>query len=131
MKKSILLSLLLAFSFLSFSSCSGDDDSSSSNPTSQKLIGKWGTISNNETYLRFKFRNDNKVEYYVYMQNEPELEEVGSWSLNGNILKMIFSEGVELIFEQEVVYLDENTMQFIEIPGSEYEAWADTYIRLE
>lgn len=133
MKKSILFSLLVAFSFLSFTSCSSDDDSSS-NSTSHKIHGKWGTIGGDDiTYLRFNFRSDKKVEYFVYWDWDvgPELEEIGSWSMDGDILTMVFSEEVELIFEQRVIFIDNDTMEFVEVPGSEHEAWADTYVRIE
>lgn len=131
MKKSILLFVLLISSFISFS-CSGDDDSNSLNETAQKLIGTWGDYGLDEVfYKKFTFRNDSKVEYYTYPNpnGEPILEEVGNWSMDGDILTMEFPETVLLIYVQKVVFSDDNTVQFIEVPESEHDAWEGTYYR--
>lgn len=126
------LSILLIFTItLGFLSCSGDDDTNNLNENAQKLIGTWGTFGGSEFYKKFTFRNDSKVEYYTYPSGEPVLEEVGDWSMDGNILTMVYPENVVLTFVQEVVFTNDNIVQFIEVSGSEYEAWEGTYYRAD
>lgn len=129
MKKSILLFVLLISSIISFS-CSGDDDSTNLNETAQKLIGTWGDYGLDEVfYKKFTFRSDSKVEYYTYPNGEPILEEIGDWSMDGDILTMEFPETVLLVFVQKVVFTNDDTVQFIEVSGTEHEAWEGTYYR--
>lgn len=135
MKKSILLFVLFITSIVSFS-CNGDDDSSSLNELEQKLSGKWyfeeiGFEPNNS----FTF-NSNKIVRYTYWNGQgsnPYVfeHEDGTWSMNGDILTMTFPEGVELIFVQKVVFIDDNTVKFVEVPGSEHEPYDGTYYRAE
>lgn len=131
MKKTILLTVLFFSAIINFSCNSDDDTSSNLNENAQKLVGTWGTFGGSEFYKKFTFRSDSKVEYYTYPNGEPILEEVGDWSMDGDILTMVYPENVVLTFVQKVVFTNDNTVQFIEVSGSEHEAWEGTYYRQE
>lgn len=135
-KFTIYLSILCAFTLLT--GCSTDDDSSSSQDINQKIIGNWAPEPLNafssdslNYYKRFTYRNDGKVEYYIYsVDNEPYLAEVGNWVLDGDILTMNFPETVNLIFVQKVKFINDNLLNFSEVTDSDEDGYFGNYVRL-
>mgnify|MGYP001081317042 CR=1 FL=1 len=77
-------------------------------------------------------RTSAGIAYQVHTVTKKSfLEEIGDWSMDGNILTMVYPENVVLTFVQEVVFTNDNIVQFIEVSGSEYEAWEGTYYRAD
>lgn len=130
MKKTILFFTVMVMSIANFS-CN-NDDSTNLNENAQKLIGTWGTLGwDDEFYKKFTFRNDSKVEYYTYHSNENELEEIGTWSMDGDILTMVYPETITSTFVQKVIFISDSKVQFIQAEGSNEEPWEGTYYREE
>lgn len=135
MKRTILFFMVLTFSAVTFS-CSGDDDSSYNNEVYQKLIGKWyfqdPDIDGYDYNNSFTFSSNGNVTYRYWIGIGDEFEsEIGSFSVNGDILTMIYPEGVELVFVQRVVFLSENKVQFVQVEGSNEEPYDGTYYKAE
>lgn len=132
MKK--ILSLVLVFTTLMTvcSSCSSDDSGSNSN---SQIVGTWGTEWNNGTgdavHPKFTFLSNGNVKYYTYPSGtEPELEEIGTWNMSGEILTMDFPETVDIKFKNKVIFTSENEIEFEEIIQSGYDTWsAETYYK--
>ena len=132
MKK--ILSLVLVFTTLMTvcSSCSSDD--SGSNPNSP-IVGTWGTEWNNGTgvavHLKFTFLSNGNVKYYTYPSgSEPELEEIGTWNMSGDILTMEFPETVLIKFNNKVIFTSETEIEFEEVNQSGFDTWnAETYFK--
>ncbi len=125
-----MLFLLVSLTF----SCSSDSDSNSElNQNAEKLLGTWGTLDSQDTfYKKFTFRNDLKAEYYTYPGgSQPELEEVGTWSMDGDILTMSFPETIELTFVQKVVFTNDTQVKFNSTGVSGEEAYSGTYYKQE
>ena len=133
MKK--FLGLVLVFTTLMtvISSCSSDDEGSNSN---SQIVGTWGTDWNNGTgsvdvYPKFTFLSNGNVKYYTYQSaSEPELEEIGTWNLNGDVLIMEFPETVLIKFKNKVTFVNENEMEFAEVNENGFDTWsAETYYK--
>lgn len=122
--------MLLLLSVLTVS-CSSDEDSNSElNENAEKLLGTWGTRdSQNTFYKKFTYRSDSKVEYYTYSGSQAELKEVGSWSMNGDVLTMVFPETIEITFVQKVVFTNETEVKFNSTGVSGEEAYSGTYYK--
>ncbi len=134
MKK--ILSLVLVLSLLTnvFSSCSKDDDESGNNSNSQ-IVGTWGTQWNNGTGIavhpKFTFLANGNVKYYTYPSgNNPELEEIGTWNMSGDILTMDFPETVDIKFKNKIIFTSETQIEFEEVNQSGFDTWsAETYYK--
>lgn len=132
MKK--ILGLILVFTTLMAvcSSCSSDDSGSNSN---SQIIGTWGTESNNGTEIiinpKFTFLSNGNVKYYTYPNgSEPELEEIGTWNISGDILIMEFPETVLIKFKNKVIFTSETEIEFEEVIQSGFDTWsAETYFK--
>lgn len=132
MKK--FLGLVLVFTTLMtvFSSCSSDDEGSNSN---SQIVGTWGTKWNSGTGIavhpKFTFLNNGNVKYYTYPSgSQPELEEIGTWSMSGDILTMDFPETVDIKFKNKIIFTNENEIEFEEVNQSGYDTWgAETYYK--
>lgn len=129
MKKNVLFLIMIVISFLNLN-CSSDNENSG---TSSKLQGKWyfnnpelaGEDGNNS----FTFNSNNEV-VYTYWQGENFSDyEVGNYSLTDDILTMKFSEDVELVFVQKIVFINDNKVEFVKIEGSNEQAYIGTYYR--
>ena len=128
--------MLLTLSAFSFS-CSSDNDSSNKNEIYQKLIGKWyfqdpsvyGYTKNNS----FTFSSNNHVTYSYWLGDFENTfdSETGSFNVNGDVLKMTFPDGVELVFVQKVEFINNNTVQFLQVEGSNEKPYKGTYYKAE
>ena len=135
MKK--ILSLVLVFTSLmvGFTSCNSDDDNGSGS-TSQ-ISGTWGTKWNDGTGIavhpKFTFLNNGNVKYYTYPSgSQPELEEIGTWTLNGDILIMEFPETVLIKFKNKVIFISDSEFEFEEITESGFDSWsAENYFKTD
>lgn len=131
MKRIIYILLLLQVCLIS--SCSSDDDSSGSNEVSQKLMGKWyfSDPEGNDFYDThyFLFTSNSKVTY-SYGPDEFD-SETGNFEVEGDILTMVFPETVTLTYVQKVVFVDDNTVQFVQVEDSNEEPYDGTYYRAE
>ena len=135
MKKTIFYSLLISILLLSFS-CSREDDSSTSNENKQKLIGKWyfadpatyGYSTNNS----FTFTSDGKVTYSYWAGGSGSGfdSETGTYSVEGDVLRMVYSQNVTLTFVQKVVFLTDKKVQFIETGKPNEEPYDGTYYKV-
>lgn len=124
----ILIGLLI------LSSCSSDDNNE--NNSSSKIEGTWGTEWDNGDGIsvnpKFTFLSNGDVKYYTYFNSEPELEEIGTWSLNMNTLIMEFPENVLIKFKNEVIFVSENEIRFEEIDEDGFSTWnAETYFKTD
>lgn len=126
--------LYISFLFTSISfltSCSSDDNSGSSlNTNEEKIIGIWGPKNGDGSIQKqFVFKNNKKVEYYTYWDEQGELEEVGNWSMNGDVLTMVYPETVELKYIQKVTFINDNEVTFTELTTTSDDAWEGTYFK--
>lgn len=129
--------LLLFLVILTFSCSSDDDNSSSNSEVYQKLIGKWyfadpevyGYSTNNS----FTFTSDGKVTYSFWTggQNNDFNSEAGTFSVEGDILTMVYPETITLTFVQEVIFIDESTVTFVQVEGSNQEPYDGTYYKAD
>ena len=132
MKKILSLILILTTLMTVSSSCSSDDSGSNSN---SPIVGTWGTQWNsgtaNAVRPKFTFLSNGNVKYYTYQSiSQPELEEIGTWSMSGDILTMDFPQTVEIKFKNKVTFTSETEIEFEEVIQSGYDTWsADTYYK--
>lgn len=132
MKKILSLVFLLSIFLTVFNSCSNDDDEGSSN---SQIVGTWGTKWNSGTGIavhpKFTFMSNNKVKYYTYPSgSQPELEEIGTWTMSGDILIMDFPQTVSIKFKNKVVFINDSEYKFEEINESGFDTWsAETYYK--
>ena len=133
MKK--IFTLIFAFTTLVafLTSCSNDDEGGSS--SNSEIIGTWGTKWNDGTGIavhpKFTFMSNGKVKYYTYPGgSQPELEEIGTFSLSGDILTMDFPETVDIKFKNKITFTSETEMEFEEVTQSGFDTWsAETYYK--
>ena len=133
MKK--IFTLFFAFTTLVtfLTSCSNDDEVG--NSSNSEIIGTWGTEWNNGTgnaiHPKFTFMSNGKVKYYIYPNlTYPELAEIGTWSMNNNIITMIFPETVEFKYKNKVIFINETQFNFEEIQEPGYGTWpAKSYFK--
>lgn len=136
MKRTIQFFMVLIFSAMTLS-CSSDDDSSNNNEVYQKLIGKWyfqdPSVYGYSTNNSFTFTSNNRVTYsYWRGGSSTDFDsETGSFSVNGDILTMTFPEGVELVFVQKVIFINESKVQFVQAENSNEEPFDGTYYKAE
>ena len=134
MKKILSFVFVLTTVITFLTSCSSDDDSSG-NSSNSEIIGTWGTKWNNGSGIavhpKFTFLSNGRVKYYVYPSgNQPELEEIGTWNMNGDIITMNFPETVEIKFKNKVIFINETQFDFQEIQESGYDSWnAESYFK--
>ena len=128
--------LILAFTTLLTisTSCSSDDNDGGNNSNSQ-IIGTWGTKWNSGTGIavhpKFTFLSNGNVKYYTYPSgSQPELEEIGTWSMSGESLTMDFPETVDIKFKNKVTFTNETEIEFEEVIQSGFDTWnAETYYK--
>jgi hypothetical protein len=118
MKKITILFLSVLTLGLSVASCSSDDDNDGG---SASIEGKWelsqqGAIVNGKEILAnatngscsndtYEFTNDGKFKYTEYYNNEGKCEAEsysGTWTKNGNTLKIKFTGDDEESYETEI-----------------------------
>ena len=132
MKKILSLILVLTTLMTVSSSCSSDDSGSNSN---SPIVGTWGTEWNNGTgvavHPKFTFLSNGNVKYYTYPSGtEPELEEIGTWNMSGDILTMEFPETVLIKFKNKIIFTNETQIEFEEVNQSGFDTWsAETYFK--
>jgi len=120
-KRTLIYGILIGF--LTFSSCSSDDDNNDSG-TDASIIGTWyGTAStfNGENYgvpdnNIVKFTSDNRTEfvYEGFGNNGQDISEFGDWSKNGNTLTINWDDadaGNETYILQ-ITELTENSLKW-------------------
>jgi len=131
--KKILSFFLVLTAFISIiTSCSSDDENSSNSNT--EIIGTWGTKWDNgngiSTNPKFTFLSNGKVKYYTYRNNQPSLEETGTWNLNGDFLIMTFTETVELKFKNKIIIINDNQIDFQQVNEYGYDSWnSESYFK--
>ena len=134
MKKILSFVFVLTTVITFLTSCSSDDDSNG-NSSNSEIIGTWGTKWNNGSGIavhpKFTFLTNGRVKFYVYQSgNQPELEEIGTWNMNGDIITMNFPETVEIKFKNKVIFINETQFDFQEIQESGYDSWnAESYFK--
>lgn len=131
--KKILILVFTALLTVS-TSCSNDDNDGGNNSNSQ-IIGTWGTKWNSGTGIavhpKFTFLSNGNVKYYTYSSgSQPELEEIGTWSMSGETLTMDFPETVDMMFKNKVTFTNETEIEFEEVMQSGFDTWsAETYYK--
>lgn len=134
MKKILILALAFTTLLTVSTSCSSDDNDGGNNSNSQ-IIGTWGTKWNSGTGIavhpKFTFLSNGNVKYYTYPSgNQPELEEIGTWSMSGETLTMDFPETVDIKFKNKVTFTSETEIEFEEVMQSGFDTWsAETYYK--
>ena len=134
MKKILILALAFTTLLTVSTSCSSDDNDGGSNSNSQ-IIGTWGTKWNSGTGIavhpKFTFLSNGNVKYYTYPSgSQPELEEIGTWSMSGETLTMDFPETVDMMFKNKVTFTNETEIEFEEVMQSGFDTWsAETYYK--
>lgn len=140
MKKNLTLILVFTTILTFFNSCSSDGDNNnndSSNSSNSEIIGTWGPKWNDGSGIavhpKFTFLSNGKVKYYTYPSGKkPELEEIGTFTMNGNIITMNFPETVEIKFKNTVTFISETQFNFEKIQESGYDTWsAESYFKTE
>ena len=128
--------LILAFTtLLTISTSCSSDDNDGGNNSNSKIIGTWGTKWNSGTGIavhpKFTFLSNGNVKYYTYPSgNQPELEEIGTWSMSGETLTMDFPETVDMMFKNKVTFTNETEIEFEEVMQSGFDTWsAETYYK--
>ena len=128
--------LILAFTtLLTISTSCSSDDNDGGNNSNSKIIGTWGTKWNSGTGIavhpKFTFLSNGNVKYYTYPSgNQPELEEIGTWSMSGETLTMDFPETVDIKFKNKVTFTSETEIEFEEVMQSGFDTWnAETYYK--
>ena len=128
--------LILAFTtLLTISTSCSSDDNDGGNNSNSKIIGTWGTKWNSGTGIavhpKFTFLSNGNVKYYTYPSgSQPELEEIGSWSMSGETLTMDFPETVDIKFKNKVTFTNETEIEFEEVIQSGFDTWnAETYYK--
>ena len=128
--------LILAFTtLLTISTSCSSDDNDGGNNSNSKIIGTWGTKWNSGTGIavhpKFTFLSNGNVKYYTYPSgNQPELEEIGTWSMSGETLTMDFPETVDIKFKNKVTFTNETEIEFEEVIQSGFDTWnAETYYK--
>ena len=128
--------LILAFTtLLTISTSCSSDDNDGGNNSNSKIIGTWGTKWNSGTGIavhpKFTFLSNGNVKYYTYPSgNQPELEEIGTWSMSGETLTMDFPETVDIKFKNKVTFTSETEIEFEEVMQSGFDTWcAVTYYK--
>ena len=134
MKKILILALAFTTLLTVSTSCSSDDNDGGNNSNS-KIIGTWGTKWNSGTGIavhpKFTFLSNGNVKYYTYPSgSQPELEEIGTWSMSGETLTMDFPETVDIKFKNKVTFTSETEIEFEEVMQSGFDTWsAETYYK--
>lgn len=128
--------LILAFTtLLTISTSCSSDDNDGGNNSNSKIIGTWGTKWNSGTGIavhpKFTFLSNGNVKYYTYPSgSQPELEEIGTWSMSGETLTMDFPETVDIKFKNKVTFTNETEIEFEEVIQSGFDTWnAETYYK--
>lgn len=128
--------LILAFTtLLTISTSCSSDDNDGGNNSNSKIIGTWGTKWNSGTGIavhpKFTFLSNGNVKYYTYPSgSQPELEEIGTWSMSGESLTMDFPETVDIKFKNKVTFTNETEIEFEEVIQSGFDTWnAETYYK--
>ncbi|NDI98343.1 hypothetical protein GWA97_04575 [Flavobacterium sp. LaA7.5] len=125
---SILLTLVV------FTNCSNDDDSSNNNnETYQKLIGKWYHDTPDPEYnSALTFKNNGQVIYTYWTGNGNTYDnETGSFSVEGDVMTMVFPETVTLTFVQKVVFVNDDKADFQPTGNPNEEAYEGFWFRAE
>ena len=134
MKKILILVLAFTTLLTVSTSCSSNDNDGGNNSNSQ-IIGTWGTKWNSGTGIavhpKFTFLSNGNVKYYTYPSgSQPELEEIGTWSMSGETLTMDFPETVDIKFKNKVTFTNETEIEFEEVIQSGFDTWsAETYYK--
>lgn len=98
-KPLLKLVVLISITLITFASCSSSSDNDNS-----KIEGSWGIKYNSTINLKYTFKGNKKVDYY----SNNRLEETGTWKLKKDILTITFSEDVEIKFEYNIIFINED-----------------------
>lgn len=128
---------LILIAIFSLMACSSDDDNSSSsnNEIYQSLIGKWYFADPEEygysTNNSFTFTSNGNVTYSYWTggQENDFDSETGTFSVDGDVLTMVYPETVTLTFIQKVVFVSDNEVEFQDTGVVGEEPYDGTYYR--
>ncbi len=125
---------LALIAILLFTACSSDDNVNNSSDVESQILGKWlfdNPNTNPSFNNSFTFTSDGNVTYSYWDggQGNNYDSETGTFSFNGDIMTMIFPEGVSLTFVQKVVYINNNVVEFQSTGVSGENAYEGDYFR--
>jgi len=135
MKTFLKLSLTLVL-FVFATSCSSEDSNSSDlNEIETQLLGTWyfeNPSTNPSNNNSFTFASQGKVTYSYWdgKSGDNYYDETGTFSFNGDVMTMIFPEGVSLVFVQKVVFINDNVVEFEEKGVSNENAYDGVYYKM-
>ncbi|MBR9846272.1 MAG: hypothetical protein GYB35_09275 [Algicola sp.] len=115
--------------------CSSSDDSSDTNQIDSQILGKWyfgnPLLVGLETNNSFTFNTNGEVVYSYWSGGDDFdfLTETGTYSFNGDIMTMVFPEGVTLTFVQRVEFINDNIVEFIQTSNPNENAYEGDYFR--
>lgn len=134
MKQTCFYFGILFLALSTITSCSSDDDSGTSlSENAQRVLGTWGTGGTTTINPKFTFESNGNVKYYTYpTENQPVLEETGTWNLTGDILVMEFPEDVLIRFKNTITFVSDTEFVFEEIQENGFDTWsAQTYFKTD
>lgn len=128
---------LVLIAIFAFTACSSDDDNDNENNSSEvesQILGKWffaNPTDNPPHNNSFTFTSDGNVTYSFWdgASGNNFDSETGTFSFEGDIMTMIFAEGVSLTFVQKVVYINNNVVEFQSTGVSGENAYDGDYFR--
>ncbi|HLV13741.1 MAG TPA: hypothetical protein VKY41_01075 [Xanthomarina sp.] len=136
MKK--ILSLFFALTIiLVLNSCSNDDNDDNGSANNSQIVGTWGTEWNDgngiSVHPKFTFMSNGNVKYYTYPSGGgPELEEIGTYNLNGEILIMEFPETVFFKYKNKITFVTDTELEFVQVIENGFDSWsAETYFKTD
>ncbi len=132
MMRTIFLALIAIFLF---TACSTEDNDNSLNDEQSQILGKWffDNPNNNPSWNNsFTFNSNGNVTYSFWdgVDGSNNYDsETGTFSFEGDIMTMVFPEGVSLTFVQKVVYINDNVVEFQSTGVTGEEAYDGDYFR--
>ncbi|MCO6147393.1 hypothetical protein [Flavobacterium sp. NRK1] len=132
MKKVILL-LMLTTSLFTISCNNDDSTTNNNNEVYQKLLGKWYHGEPSPDYnsaLTFNSNGTVKYTYWTGSGNNYD-SETGTFSVEGDVMTMVFPETVTLIFVQKVVFVNADKVDFQSTGNPNEEAYEGFWFRAE
>lgn len=132
--KTLKQTFLILITMTLFLSCSSDESESENNSTYQKLIGKWyfgDPTTNPIENHSFTFTSQGDVTYYYGdgTANSVDDYETGTFSVDGEVMTMIYPETVVLTFIQKVNFITDNKVEFLSTGNSGENAYEGIYYK--
>ncbi|GAA4237590.1 hypothetical protein GCM10022291_24750 [Postechiella marina] len=132
MKTILKLSLTVLLLTLT-TSCSSDDNDINTNELQSQLLGKWlfeNPNNNPSVNNSFTFTSSGNVTYSYWTGSGTNYDsETGTFTFNGDIMTMVFPEGVTLTYVQKVLFTNDNVVEFQSTGVSGEDAYEGDYFR--